>query len=132
MRLAAIFTVAVWASIACGSTTTVDPVSAPQQPQCRGATGATGPGSVACNACLENKCGSDIAPASSACGSYFKCYASCRCLDSACIDGCASKIDTPCTLGGAALLTCEMNSCTSQCAAAHTPADSGPTDGASG
>jgi hypothetical protein len=116
--------VAIPASIACGSNT-VDPVSAPQ---CLGATGATGPGSNACNSCLQNKCGSDITPASNACGAYFHCYSSCKCLDSACLDGCASKIDTACTLGGAALLTCEMNSCASQCKTA-TPAANSPSDG---
>jgi hypothetical protein len=115
--------VAIPALVACGSNT-VDPVSAPQ---CLGATGATGPGSNACNSCLQNKCGSDIPSATTACGAYFHCYSSCKCLDSACLDGCSSKIDATCTLGGAALLTCEMNSCTSQCKTS-SPVDSGARD----
>jgi hypothetical protein len=121
---------AIPVTIACGSNT-VDPVSPSSTPQCRGATGSTGPGSVACNACIENKCGSDVSPATSACGAYFRCYEGCACLDNGCVNGCTSKIDAACQLGGAALLTCEMSNCTSQCTA-HTPADSGPADAASG
>jgi len=75
-------------------------------PTCQGATGSTGPGSVACTACLQNSCGAQASSVQSNCGAYLSCYEGCQCSDLTCIQGCLGKIDSTCENAEGPLATC--------------------------
>jgi hypothetical protein len=131
MKLSAIFAVvasgALSVVIACSSSSSGGSSSLPQ---CQGMTGSTGPGSAACNSCLQSNCGSQVSTASGACSAYNSCYSSCQCMDINCLTNCfATKVDANCANGGGtALATCQMNNCSSQCNITVTIGDSGATE----
>ena len=84
-------------------------------PTCKGAAASGGPGSSACNACLDGMCGSQIAAVNGACGAYVACFAGCQCTDLQCITGCLSNIDSNCQDSYGPLTQCLSGSCSSQC-----------------
>jgi hypothetical protein len=136
MRLRAISAAAMWAAIpvivgcssGSGNGSGSDSGSgsgsdsgASSVPTCKGATASTGPGSAACNSCLQGSCGSQVSSVQSSCSAYVTCYSGCQCSDTACITGCLSHIDSPCQNAYLGLVTCLSQSCSAPC--------NGTTDG---
>jgi hypothetical protein len=125
MKLSAIFAVAASGAlslvVACSSSSS----GGGSPPTCKNPQ-AAGPGSAACNTCLESNCGSQLSAASSACSAYESCYAGCDCSDFTCIANCAAtKIDMTCQNGGSGLISCQSNMCSSQCTGTIGGTDAG-------
>jgi hypothetical protein len=82
---------------------------------CQGSAGASGPGSTACNSCIETSCSSQLSAAESPCSAYLSCYASCQCMDGTCIDGCTAKATGSCANPFADVGACIGQSCATPC-----------------
>jgi hypothetical protein len=93
-------------------------------PSCQGASASTGPGSTACNSCLQTSCGSQIGAVQSGCGAYVACYDGCQCSDLNCISGCLGKIDSTCQNSYGPLVSCLSQSCATPCGTS-SPKDGG-------
>jgi hypothetical protein len=84
-------------------------------PSCQGATGSSGPGTAACNSCLQTNCASQLSSFENACGAYLTCYGACQCSDIACLEDCLTKIEGTCQTADAPFTSCLTQSCPSEC-----------------
>ena len=106
---------------ACSSSSDSSNGGGSRAPTCKGAASAGGPGSAACNSCLDGHCAGQIAAVNGACGAYVACYSACQCSDLQCIAGCLADIDGNCQNSYEPLTQCLTGSCGSEC--------TGSTDG---
>jgi len=82
---------------------------------------------LACGACDETMCKSDVTAAQAACASFYTCFAGCDCSSTSCIDGCAVAAPSSCQTALETLNSCQSSKCSSACSGSGK--DAGGTSG---
>lgn len=83
-------------------------------------------GSSSCQSCLTSKCGSQVTAANNDCASIY----SCVCPSGASTGSCQATMN--CQSSGTALLTCESQSCATECSTASSSSSGGGSGSGSG
>jgi len=83
---------------------------------------------LACGACDETMCKSDVTAAQAACASFYTCFAGCDCSSTSCIDGCAVAAPSSCQTALETLNSCQSSKCSSACSGSGKDAGGGVRD----